>query len=250
MGRESLKSLFSNGSKPDESNFESLIDSFVNRLDDGFSKTKEDGLIVVPDQETSDKLISFYKLIDDDNPEWSMSLDINDKGKGLNFVEVGANGVDDSRLYLKKGGNIGISTKEPKTKLDVNGILGTKSRVGTYKIDSIPADGVWHDVLTGLNGCHAFEIMAYVGKEKSGKYALMHANALSTFGKSRNKIRKTQAHFGWWWNKISIRWTGSTFDYGLQMKTRTDYGKNQNIKFCISTLWDNDIMSLFSDEDE
>ena len=209
LGRENLKSLFANGSKPDESNFESLINSFVNRLDDGISKTKEDGLLLVPDQETSDKLLSFYKLIDDEYPEWSMALDINDKGKGLNFVKIDENDSS-SKFYLHKTGNVGISTMDPKTKLEVNGILGTKSRVGTYKIGKVPADGQWHDILEGLNGSHGFEIVAHVGKPKSGKHALLHANALSTFGKSKNRINTTQAHYGWFWNKMSIKWTGST----------------------------------------
>ncbi len=249
LSRNSLKALFTNGTKPDESNFESLIDSFVNRLDDGFSKTKEDGMILVPDQEVSDKLISFYKLIDDDQPEWSVALDIKDKEKGLNFQGIDEDGKVTSRLYLGKSGNVGVSTNTPKTTLDVNGILGTKSRIGTYKMGTIPADGLWHDVLEGLNGSNAFELMAHVGKPKSGKHALLHANALSTFGKSRNRIRRTQAHYGWWWNKIRIRWTGDTFDYGLQMKTGTNYGPEEEIKYCISTLWDNDIMRLFLEDE-
>lgn len=250
LGRENLKSLFANGTKPDESNFESLINSFVNRLDDGISKTKEDGLILVPDQETSDKLLSFYKLIDDEFPEWSLSLNINDKGKGLNFLKVDEEGEKDSKLYLQKSGNVGISNTDPKTKLDVNGILGTKSRVGTYKMGKVPADGQWHDILSGLNGSHAFEIIAHVGKPKSGKHALLHANAISTFGNSKGKIRKTQGHYGWWWNKMSMRWTGSTFDYGLKIRSRSNYGKDQYIRYCISTLWDNDIMQLFSELDD
>ena len=91
-----------------------MINSFVNRLDDGISKTKEEGLLLVPDQEVSDKLLSFYKLIDDEYPEWSVSLDINDKGKGLNFVKIDHDGEASSTLYLDKSGNVGISEPEPK----------------------------------------------------------------------------------------------------------------------------------------
>lgn len=250
LGRENLKSLFANGTKPDESNFESLINSFVNRLDDGISKTKEDGLILVPDQETSDKLMSFYKLIDDEFPEWGLALDVNDPGKGLNFIKIDDEGGRKSTFYLQKDGKIGVATTNPQSDLEVNGILGTKSRIGTYKIGTVPADGRWHNILEGLNGSHAFEIVAHVGKPKSGKHALLVANAVSTFGKSRSKIKYTQAHYGWWWNKMKLKWTGSTFDYGLKIRSKSNYGSDQEIRYCISTLWDNDIMKIFTDSED
>ena len=63
----------------------------------------------------------------------------------------------------------GFLSQNPKTKLDVNGILGAKSRVGTYKMGKVPADGRWHDIIVELNGSHAFEVVAHVGKPKSGK---------------------------------------------------------------------------------
>jgi len=90
--------------------------------------------------------------------------------------------------------------------------------------------------------------MAQVGKEKTGKYALLHAHALSTFGKSRNKIKTTQAHYGWWWNKLALRWTGTTYNYSLQLKTRSNYGADQEVKFYITKLWDNEIMGLFNQQ--
>ena len=247
LNRDSLKSVFSNGSRPNENNFGSLIDSMVNKVDDGISKNLKDGLILSPEGEESDRLVSFYEKIQDDLPQWGIEL-VQEGQQGLGITEPITPTETKTRLFFEKGGNIGVNTSQPQTTFEVNGILGTNSRVGTYKISTIPADGAWHDVITELNGCCAFEIMAQVGKEKTGKYALLHAHALSTFGKSRNKIKTTQAHYGWWWNKLAIRWTGTTYNYSLQLKTRSNYGADQEVKFYITKLWDNEIMGLFNQQ--
>ena len=58
---------------------------------------------------------------------------------------------------------------------------------------TIPADGIWHNVFeNALSGIHAYEIIALAkGKPKEGRYCLLHAIAISTFGKSNPKISKT-----------------------------------------------------------
>ncbi len=122
----------------------------------------------------------------------------------------------------------------------------------------------------GLTGCNAFEITAYVqGDQGEGKYALLHAIAISTFGNSKPKISKTVAHFGKWWNNIAIRWesrpskteeTGDKkkpsfikklwqiweprdpFKYNLQLKTKSNYGDGKKIYFKVSVLWDSGFM--------
>lgn len=247
LNRASLKSFFSNGKRPDADSFDNLINSMVNKVDDGISKSLKDGLMLSTEGKESDRLISFYEKIQNEFPEWSLEL-LDEQADGLGIVEPISDTEAPTRLFLKKGGNVGIHTTTPKTTFEVNGILGSESRVGTYKLSEVPADGSWHNIITNLDGCTAFEIMAQVGKEKTGKYALLHAHALSTFGKSRNKIKCTQAHYGWWWNKIALRWVGSTYDYSLQMRTRSNYGEDQFIKFYITKLWDNDIMSLFNEQ--
>lgn len=246
LGRASLKSIFRNGSRPNESNFSSLIDSVINKVDDGISKNIKDGLIIAPESDESDRLVSFYEKINHETPSWSIELE-NGDSKGLSISETENDSTSKSRIFLEKDGNTGINTQTPRTDLEVDGILGMKNRVGTYKLATVPADGKWHDVITNLNGCQAFEIIAQVGKEKTGKYALAHAHAISTFGKSRSKIKMTQAHYGWCWNKISLRWKGSTFKYKLQIRTRSNYG-NEQIKFSITNLWNNDILSLFEEQ--
>ncbi|MFT5779470.1 MAG: hypothetical protein ACI837_002429 [Crocinitomicaceae bacterium] len=250
LGRENLKGFFKDGERPHASNFDGLIDSVVNRLDDGFSKTREEGMILAPDPDPSysDKVISIFGRMNDDHPEWSISLDMENIGRGLKFVEVGPENKNDTRLFLNNGGNVGIGTEEPRATLEVDGILGVKSRVGTHDIGAIPADGQWHTVLNGLNGSNGFELIAHVGKDRSGKHALLHATALSTFGKSKSKIRKTQAHYGFCWNRIKIKWTGETENYGIMMKTGSNYGAGQTIRYSISSLWNNDIMQLLMNE--
>lgn len=245
LSRGSLKSLFSNGSRPNQTNFESLIDSMINKVDDGISKNLKDGLILSPESEDANRVVSFYEKVQDEVPKWGMDLS-EDAPKGLGIVEPISATEQKTRLFFEKGGNIGIDTTTPKTSFEVNGVLGSKSRVGTYRLDTIPADGNWHDILINLNGCTAFEIVAQVGKEKTGKYAMLYGHALSTFGKSRSTINTTQAHYGWWWNKLALRWSGSTFDYKLQLRTRSSYGADQEIKYYVTKLWDNEIMSLFN----
>ncbi|SNR14673.1 adhesin [Tenacibaculum jejuense] len=244
LNRQSLKVLFTAGARPKESNFFSLIDSMVNKVDDGISKTEEDGLILSPEGKESNRVMSFYQNVEDDIPQWSIDLNQQDD-KSLSIIAPITEKEHNNVIAFQKTGEVGIGTRKPKTTLEVNGTLGTNTRVGTYKIATVPADGQWHDILTNLDGCVAFEIMAQVGKEKSGRYALLHAHAVSTFGKSHHKIRKTQAHYGWFWNKIAIRFTGSTYNYKLQLKTKSNYGDDVDIKYHITKLWDTQMNELF-----
>jgi hypothetical protein len=249
--RETLKNYFKNGTRPSEENFGSLIDSMINKADDGISKNLTDGLLLAPDGESSSRTLSFVNKIGEERPAWSIELSKGD-APGLGIMQPTSNSPeeDETRMFFHKNGKIGIHTNAPKTDLDVNGILGIQSRVGTYKMDSVTADGVWHTIIDGLDGCNGFEVMAQVGLEKTGKHALLHATALATFGQFKNRIRRTQASFGWWWwNKLAIRWTGSQDNYKLQLKTRSNYGKDVKIKFYITQLWGNDIMSLFDPEE-
>jgi len=244
LNRQSLKTLFGAGARPKESNFSSLIDSMINKIDDGISKNAEDGLILSPEGKESDRIMSFYENVEDELPQWSIELGQEEK-KGLSIVAPVTKTEETRVISFQKSGEVGIGTENPRTTLEVEGVLGTDTRIGTYKLATVPADGEWHDIITDLDGCIALEVMAQVGKEKTGRYALLHAHALSTFGKSHHRIRKTQAHYGWFWNKIAIRFTGSTYNYKLQLKTRSNYGAGQNIHFHITKLWDNDMSKLF-----
>lgn len=236
--REQLKAFFKNGKLPNENHFAILIDSVFIKREDGLSINEEDSLMIFPTGDEQ-KLLSFYDDIKAKKSKW---LIVNGKGerKGLILRE---NEKEEPTIYFEVGGHIGIGTDEPKRKLEVKGLIGSSGRVGTYKEGKVKADGDWHNILEKLDGCHAYEIMAYAGgKEGQGKYALMHATAISTFGKSKSKISKTSAHFGFWWNKLNLRWVGETHSFGLQIKTNRNYGEGIEIYYRISRLWDSSFM--------
>jgi len=235
QNRKSLKDYFRKGQLPSEGHFHDLIDSTINKVDDGMSKTMEDGLMLSPIGE-SRKLISFFKSIEDKFPVWRMEVDENDAD--LNF----SNKLGDSVLTIREEGKVGVNQEAPEFALDVDGDVAMCGRTGNAYRGQIPADGKWHKIVSGLNGCELFEVVAGVGKKKTGKYALLHAIAISTFGKSKNKIRVTQAYYGVRGNRIKLRWTGSTYKYNLEMRTRYNYGDNTAVNFNIQRLWQDTFM--------
>lgn len=244
QNRETLKSYFRRGQLPSEGNFHDLIDSLINKVDDGMSKTVDDGLMLSPIGE-SKKLISFYKSIEDKSPEWR--VEVNNADSNLCF----SNRMGDTVTSINEQGRMGINTEEPSAELDVNGIVAQKGRTGTAYKGKVPADGKWYKVIEGLNGCHMFEFVAGVGKKKTGKYALLHAMAISTFGKSKNKIKKVQAHFGVRSNRIEIKWTGTIYEYNLEVRTRANYGENIYIRYHVQSLWNDPFMDdCFFEEKE
>ncbi|MEM7085777.1 MAG: hypothetical protein AAF489_06315 [Bacteroidota bacterium] len=249
--RETLKNYFKNGTRPSEENFGSLIDSMINKADDGISKNLDDGLILAPEGENSNRTLSFFDKIGAEHPNWSMEL-IQGEGAGLGIVQP--SGVEDepsqTRMFFNKNGKVGVHTNEPQTDFEVDGVFGAKSKVGTYKLGTIPADGKWHAILEKLDGVNGFEVVAQVSKNKAGKHALLHATALSTFGQFKNRIRRTQAWYDWfWWNRLAIRWKGSQNDFRLELKTRSHYGDNIEIKYHITQLWGNDVKALFEPQE-
>jgi len=278
--RKQLKTFFKKGSLPDESAFEKLIDSTFNKADDKLD-INEDGLMIYPSDD-EERLLSFFEDKDESAAKWVMYISKKKDG-GIYFSQLSdseqidnktKNSANPPTLFLRKDGNIGIGTKEPKQKLDVKGLIKSGGRVGNYLEGELPADGEWHNVFgpEALSGCNAYEIMAYAeGIKGDGKYSLMHAIAVSTFGNSKPKITKTCAHHGVWWNKIDIRWESkpsriapptkvekrkifdiakwwkqfksiwepkATLLYNLQLKTKSDYGKKQMINYKVSVLWD------------
>ncbi len=237
QNRDTLKSFFKKGQRPSENDFNDFIDSVINKVDDGVSKSSEDGLMLSPIG-ASKKLLSFYKSIEDKSPAWG--LDINDADGNLNIN----NHLGDSIMSFQSNGKVGINKVDPDHALDVHGVIGMEARIGTKYQGKILADGEWYPILTELNGCHALEIVAGVGKKKSGRYALVHVNALSTYGKSKNVIDVKQAYYGVSGNKIELRWTGSTYNFNLEMRTRSNYEGKYYIKYFISDLW----MDTFMDE--
>lgn len=243
QNRETLKGYFRRGQLPSEGNFHDLIDSLINKVDDGMSKTVDDGLMLSPIGE-SKKLISFYKSIEDKSPEWR--VEVNEADSNLCF----SNRMGDTVVSMNEAGKFGVNTEEPTTALEVDGIISQKGRAGTAYKGKIPADGKWHKIVEGVNGCHMLEVVAGVGKKKTGKYALLHAMAISTFGKSKNRIKKIQAHYGVRSNRIEVRWKGTVYDYSLEIRTRANYGEHINICYHIQNLWHDPFMDDCFIEDE
>ncbi|SRR6056297_318370 len=235
QNRESLKGYFKKGQLPSEGHFHDLIDSTINKVDDGMSKTMDDGLMLAPIGE-SRKLVSFFKNIEDKSPVWRIEVEENDAD--LRF----SNKVGDGILNVQDDGKVGVNQENPETNLDVNGSVAMSGRQGNAYKGKVPADGKWHKIVSDLNGCQMFEVIAGVGKKKTGKYALVHATAVSTYGKSKNKIRITQGRYGIRGNKIKLRWTGSTYKFNLEIKTRANYGENVAICYNIQKLWHDQFM--------
>lgn len=242
LNRSSLKALFDNGCRPDGDNFASLIESMVNKVDDGISKDQENGLILSPEGNNSRKLISFYENLQEDNADWVIKLSDGDN-PGLSIAEPAADKPID-RLLFTKDGKSGINTDAPRTTFHVNGVLGTDSRVGTFNLSSIPADGQWYDIIIGIDDFSIFEIIAQAGTDKAHRHALLHSHVICRFNKS--KIRSVQSYKAWFfWNKLALRFKGKDDPRILQLRSRRDYGPNVTIKFHIVKLWDNGINALF-----
>jgi hypothetical protein len=242
LGREDLKKHFRNGQVPTEYDFAFLIDSMINKQDDGFRKENDNGF-VISTTGNSKKLITFLKNVNDLDPFFAIEKD--EQGtSSMRFnpvIDDADETADEKSFFFGVEGKLGVGKRsEENLKLDVNGFAGSKGRIGTYASGDVPADGKWHTILEGLDNCSAFEVIARTGKKGTGKFAIMHAFALSAFGNSRSRIRKTSAHYGFFWNKLNLRFRGSTHNYSLQLRTNTNYGSNIDIFYKITNLWDDE----------
>ncbi|MBU0487545.1 MAG: adhesin [Bacteroidetes bacterium] len=228
--RASLKNYFLKGSIPKESEFNDLIDSTINQADDGLEKPAGEA-IKVRAEGKNEELIRFFKNMDDKEPTWKFSQVTENGNEGFAVSE----GEGDSRLFVEKGGNVGIGVSKPQSKLHVDGFVGMNGRIGFYAHGEVAADGNWHNIVTGLNDYNAFEIIAVMGKK--GAHAITHAVAVRAYGKSHGGITKTQSYFGKCRNKIDFRWTGEYFDYQLQVRTKRNLGEGVFINYNVTKLF-------------
>jgi hypothetical protein len=240
LNREELKKLFRKGKLPSENDFSLLIDSGINKLDDGFVKDDEQGLVIASTGE-SKKFMTFYRRTDDLHP--FIVLERSDEGTEALKVtpQNTGEGINGNSFFLHTNGSVGIGkAADAKYKLDIaNGFTGMHSRAGTYATGRIPADGKWHPIITQLNNCQAFEIVARAGVKHSGRFAMMHAIAVSAFGgRARNKIKKVCAHYGFFWNKLNAKWSGQLHDYSLLLRSNSNYGSGVYIHYHVTRLWD------------
>ncbi len=248
QSRDQLKEYFRNGKIPSEKHYADLINSMVHKIDDGFSKDDINGLRVSSTEENKN-LVSFYKDLNEQDPFFMIAKDeLDPESLALRpFGETGTKNDNDHSFFFHNTGKLGVGKKcDNRFKMEVNGFVGMQGRIGTYDSGTRPADGKWHTIIENLDHCQAFEVMARTGKKGSGRFALMHATALSVYGPRGRKISKKNAYYGFFWNKLNLRWTGTTHNYNLELRSNSNYGEGVNIYYTITRLWDD---HLFMDPD-
>ncbi len=221
-GREILKTFFKRGKLPSEEDFESLIESTFNKNDDELDINEENGLQL--HAKNKGQLISFFDK-SDEPPAWQFKFKENFDGiifekqdkrnaqtANDNFLErsltdrsqIGEETNNSKKrdgfrkpaiFYISNEGDVGIGTDAPLQKLDVEGFIASKGRIGKYT-GIIRADGEWHNIFekNSLPDFSAFEIMAGARgtTKKEVKYALTHATAIGVRGSATSKITTTQ----------------------------------------------------------
>lgn len=244
--RATLENYFKSGSMPTQAHFEHLIESTVNKIDDGFSKTQENGLMLATVGD-AEKVISLYENIEDDQAQWSILLDKYHKEEhnkdGMHFV-VPTSGQ--TVLSLDQEGKVGVNETNPQSTLHVNGWSASKGRMGCYATSSeVPANGEWHPIVEGLDHCQGFELVARTGIKDTGKHALLHAVAMSSFGKSFSRIRRTHSRYSFWIPcRLQVRWRGDVHDYRLELRCKQDLGPGVMIKYYLTQLWSDEEMGI------
>lgn len=277
LSRKELVELFKRGKLPTDKNFEQLIYSNYNKADDKLDITDDRGVQMYPVK--SGQLLNFFEHPDDEDPAYEVSI----SKEGL-YIQRASNGTEESNaseqhpeLFIEKSsGNIPIGHTEPKSKLDVDGIITSQGRLGNYKpnegaLNEISADGYWYNVFEkNLTNVHAFEFMAYArAKDNQGKYSILHAIVTCAFRKKGSRIRRTRSQFNRkdkirirvvskpllleegksptrdigllkrisrWWKIIR---QDNENHYNIQLKTNRHYGnEDTKIRYKITLLWD------------
>lgn len=263
--RSTLTHFFRHGARPSADQFGDLIESTVNQIDDGFDKTAENGF-EISSLGTYDSLISFFRASRPEKALWTIGYD-QERDKLL-FKKLDQTERARTVLSLSPDGKVGINRKDPECHLDVEGPVRSAGRIGV--VPPVPlrgekekdkpagpvvlADGQWHDITGPLEGCNALEVMAGVGVRGTGRHALLHAIAMNTYNPRglffnflwrKNRIRCQHAYFSARGNKLQLRWavwSDKDRTYGLQLRSRCDYGEGVYIRYYLTDLWFDKLM--------
>ncbi len=246
--RTTLKAFFRDGALPTAEHYRDLIDSGVNQIEDGFSKTATDGLRLTS-VGGSQRVLSLYESLSAQDPAWV--IDHGEDGSSLHFRRGGALTDDMPGINFSPDGMVGIKTATPEWRLDVDGVQRSRGRIGfaTDTIPHVPADGSWHDITEEMTGCQSFEVMAGAGAEpNAGRYSMMHAIAMNAYHPrnwilnwlfGRRRIRAQTAMYGSYADRIRLRWvaTKNRHHFKLQMRTNANFGKDKVIRYYMTRLW-------------
>ncbi|WP_144062678.1 hypothetical protein [Sphingobacterium paucimobilis] len=230
-GRDLLKNFFKNGKRPTESDFSDLIDSTVNKLDDGYTKSDNDGLKLTA--KGSNKTI--ITLCEEEKVSWKFFFQ-NSKLVLQNYLK-GFSRDNQSKEVLE----VRSPTTNIEGDLNINGDFSISGVRKGASVSGMAADGKWHTI-TALNyGVYAMEVSASVhGRSGNGKYAVLVGWATQAFGSGR-KIRTISSHYGFWGNRLKLRWKkvkdkNGAVNYQLQVRTKTNYNDSSALINCNLTL--------------
>ncbi len=231
--RESLKASFRQGHRPTELDFENLIDSALNLLDDGLRKEAEAGLMLAPEP-GKNAVMSICREAGDEQALWEFTLDAetDSLSVGLCGRPLAVMGVDGT-----------VTLGDAEGKVAFNGTVHAVSRRGAFAQGEVPADGHWQDITDELEGCWALEVVAGCGRKNTGKHSLTVATALHCFG-ARPRIRKISSHYGIRGHRIRLRWVKKGYACVLQARTAFNYGEDFRIRYHIARLWDEPLMEI------
>ena len=246
--RTTLKAYFRDGALPTAEHYRDLIDSGVNQIDDGYSKTASDGLRLTS-VGGSQRVLSLYESLSSQHPAWV--IDHGQDASSLHFRRGADVTTPDLGISFSPDGRLGVRTDAPDWHLDVNGIARTRGRIGyaTDSIPQVPADGKWHDITDELTGCQAFEVMAGTGGELTqGRYSMVHAIAMNAFHPrnwilnwlfGRRRIKAQTAVYGSYADRIRLRWvaTNNRHHFKLQIRTNAKFGKDKMVRYYLTRLW-------------
>jgi hypothetical protein len=246
--RTTLKAFFRDGALPTAEHYRDLIDSGVNQIEDGYAKTAADGLRLTS-VGGSERVLSLYESLSATYPAWV--IDHGKDNSSLHFRRGGASVDEVPGISFSPEGRVGVYNEAPEWPLDVNGVARSRGRIGfvTDGIPYVPADGVWHDIIDDLTGCHAFEIMAGAGADpRQGRYSMLRAVAMNAYHPrnwilnkifGRRKIKAQHAVYGSYADRIRLRWVAkdAAHHYKLQMRTNASFGKDKVIRYYVTRLW-------------
>lgn len=250
--RDTLLRHFQAGSRPTADHFAELIHSTLNIVEDGIYKTKVDGLQVraLPNARG---LLSFYRPQSTEDADWSMVF--GEKESQLVFragtaaeanrsvplvtLDSARRAADPPHGAPGPAGRVGIGTQTPRpeTRLDVDGAIGMRGRLGSAA--DVPAvivaNGKFQPITPPLLGCNAFEVMAGVGQpDGEGRFSLLHAIAMNVHNPSRwndwfgrkNRIQQQRAWYERRCDRLELAWIGGHGkgqEYQLAIRTHCDY---------------------------